>query len=203
MKTKQFITSTLTLFTTTVLCFLLLKSTVAEAQTTSTATPVLVSQVTDYLLPEDFRVYVSPSGAIVNWPAPGYIEKILPTVNKYVLRDGGYIACYSRNQQGSIYSVGGGIYVMGQIRLQGRYSGRIFQPKGYEGKDISGAQEFKTLCNQTFPAALSSAWAGGDTGGWFGIQPTNSNPPGGCCGNRSLSLSISRTPICPDILCPL
>lgn len=78
MKTKQFITSTLTLFTTTVLCFLLLKSTVAEAQTTSTATPVLVSQVTDYLLPEDFRVYVSPSGAIVNWPAPGYIEKFYP-----------------------------------------------------------------------------------------------------------------------------
>ncbi|MEH2380264.1 MAG: hypothetical protein V7K27_15490 [Nostoc sp.] len=170
MKIKQFIASTLTLFTTTVLCFPLVQSTVAQAQTTSTAPALLVSKVTDYLLPEDFRVYVSAQGGVVNWPAPGYIEKILPTVNKYTLQDGGYIACYSHNQEGSIYSVGGGIYVMGQIRLQGGYIGRIFQPKGYEGKDISAAQEFKTLCNQTFPAARSGGWAGGDTGGWFGIQ---------------------------------
>jgi hypothetical protein len=35
MKTKQFIASTLTLFTTTVLCFPLVQSTVAQAQTTS------------------------------------------------------------------------------------------------------------------------------------------------------------------------
>ncbi|MDZ8261370.1 hypothetical protein [Nostoc sp. ChiQUE01b] len=37
MKTKQFIASTLTLFTTTVLCFPLVQSTVAQAETTSTA----------------------------------------------------------------------------------------------------------------------------------------------------------------------
>ncbi|MBE8988042.1 MULTISPECIES: hypothetical protein [unclassified Nostoc] len=126
--------------------------------------------MTNYLLPEDFRVYVSDEGSVVNWAAPGYTEKILPTVNKYMLRDGGYIACYSRNEEGSIYSVGGGIYVMGQIRLQGRYIGRIFHPLGYEGKDISAAVEFKTLCNQTFAAARNGGWAGGDTGGWFGIE---------------------------------
>ncbi|WP_244329421.1 hypothetical protein [Tolypothrix sp. PCC 7910] len=130
----------------------------------------VASQMTDYLLPEDFRVYVSDEGVVINWAAPGYTEKILPTVNKYTKRDGGYIACYSRNLEGSIYSVGDGIYVMGQIRLQGRYIGRIFHPKGYENKDISAAEEFKTLCNQTFPAARSGGWAGGDTGGWFGIQ---------------------------------
>ncbi|MGI2904865.1 hypothetical protein [Tolypothrix sp. VBCCA 56010] len=102
--------------------------------------------------------------------APGYEHKFLPTVNKYMLLDGGYIACYSRNEEGSIYSVGGGIYVVGQIRLQGRYIGRIFHPKGYEGKDISAAQKFKTLCNETFSAARSLCWASGDTGGWFRIQ---------------------------------
>lgn len=127
------------------------------------------SQMTNYFLPEDFKVYVSDQG-VVNWPAPEYTEKILPTVNKYMKQDGGYIACYSRNEEGSIYSVGGGIYVMGQIRLQGRYIGRIFHPKGFENKDISAAQEFKDLCNQTFPTARGGGWAGGDTGGWFGIE---------------------------------
>ncbi|MCC5616871.1 hypothetical protein LC605_17670 [Nostoc sp. CHAB 5836] len=37
MKTKHFIASTLSLFTTTALCFPLVQSTVAQAQTTSTA----------------------------------------------------------------------------------------------------------------------------------------------------------------------
>ncbi len=128
------------------------------------------NQMTEYFLPEDFKVYVNAQGSIVNWPAPGYTEKVLTTVNKYTGEDGGYIACYSRHSEASIYSVGGGIYVMGQIRLQGRYIGRIFHPKGYEGKDISAAQEFKDLCNETFPTARSGGWAGGDTGGWFGID---------------------------------
>ncbi len=122
----------------------------------------------EYLLPENFKVYVKDE-RVVNRPYPGFIEKILPTVNKYMGNNGGYIACYSRSKQGSIYSVGGGIYVMGQIRLEGKYKGRIFEPKGYEGKDISAAQEFKDLCNETFPAAKGGGWAGGDTGGWFGL----------------------------------
>jgi hypothetical protein len=87
-----------------------------------------------------------------------------PTVSKYMGNDGGYIACYSHNQEGSIYSIGGGIYVMGFIRLQGKYKGSIFEPKGYEGQDISAAQELKDLCNKTFPSAKGGGWAGGDTG---------------------------------------
>ena len=125
--------------------------------------------MTQYILPEDFKVYVGQNGGVVNTAAPGYEEKVLPTVNKYMGDDGGYIACYSRNKKGSIYSVGGGIYVMGQIRLQGQYIGRIFHPKGYEHRDISAASEFKDLCNETFPACQGGGWAGGDTGGWFGI----------------------------------
>jgi hypothetical protein len=37
--------------------------------------------MTDYFLPEDFKVYVSPYGHVVNWAAPGYEEKFFPTVN--------------------------------------------------------------------------------------------------------------------------
>jgi hypothetical protein len=47
----------------------------------------------------------------------------------------GAIACYSHNQEGSSYSVGGDIYVMGIIDgLRGRYIGRIFQPEDMKVK---------------------------------------------------------------------
>ncbi len=126
------------------------------------------------MLPENFKVYVGENESVVNWPMSGYEERILPTINKYTGSDGGYIACYSRNKEGSIYSVGDGIYVMGQIRLQGQYIERIFHPQGYENQDISSAQELKDLCNQTFPACKGGCWAGGDSGGWFGLRP---DPP--------------------------
>ncbi|NCR60232.1 MAG: C1 family peptidase [Microcystis aeruginosa LL13-06] len=107
---------------------------------------------------------------------PGYEERTLPTVNKYTESDGGYIACYSRNKEGSVYSFDNGIYVMGQIRLQGQYIGEIFHPKGYENQDISAVQELKDLCNQTFPACKGGGWAGGDSGGWFGLRPDPVDP---------------------------
>lgn len=125
--------------------------------------------MTQYLLPTDFKVYVDSSNSVISHPAPGYIEKVLPTVNKYTGDDGGYIAVYSRDEERSVYSVGDGIYVVGQIRLQGYYQGRIFQPKGYENQDISANQELKTLTKETFPGHKGGTWAGGDTGGWFGI----------------------------------
>jgi hypothetical protein len=127
-------------------------------------------------LPEDFKVYVGLNGDVINYPASGYEERILPTVNNYKGSDGGYIACYSHNQEGGIYSVGENIYVIGQIRLQGQYINRIFYPHGYENQDIGAIQEFKDLCNQTFPACKEGGWAGGDTGGWFGLRPDLFNP---------------------------
>jgi hypothetical protein len=120
------------------------------------------------MLPEDFRVYVG-EGVVINHPSPGYQERILPTVNRYQGKDGGYIAIYSYNASQGVYSLGEGIYVIGQIRLQGKYIGRIFHPMGYEGEDISAAEEFKQLADETFPACQGDCWAGGDTGGWFGI----------------------------------
>lgn len=116
---------------------------------------------------EDFNVYVGADGSVINWLASRYEKRILPTINKYMGDDGGYIACYSHNEEGSIYSIGDSIYVMGQIRLQGHYIGQVFHPQGYENQDISAAQEFKDLCNQIFPACKGDCWAGGDTGGWF------------------------------------
>jgi C1A family cysteine protease len=146
-------------------------------------------------LPEDLKVYVGPNDIVVNWPMNGYEERLLPTVNNYTEPDGGYIACYSRNKEGGVYSVGDGIYVMGQIRIQGQYINRIFHPQGYENQDISAIQKFKDLCNQTFPACKGGGWAGGDTSGWFGLRsdPFDSR-------DRALDISIpSSLPATVDL----
>jgi predicted DNA-binding WGR domain protein len=119
-----------------------------------------------YWLPEDFRVFTNDMDmvGIDSNGAQGVEERILPTVNQYTGVDGGYVAFYSRNPAKAVYSVGGGIYVVGQIRLKGRYIGGIFHPAGYKNQDISAAPEFKELCRQTFGV---EGWAGGDTEGWF------------------------------------
>ncbi len=124
------------------------------------------------LLPEDYKVYTLKEGGIINHQAPDSTEKVLPTVNHFKEAPGCYIACYSHNAAQAIYPVGKNIYVMGQIRVPGSYQERVCQPKGFEQKDISAAQEFKALCTQIFPDVCREGicWAGGDTGGWFGIQ---------------------------------
>jgi hypothetical protein len=119
------------------------------------------------LLPEDFSVYVHDT-TVINHPAEGFEKRLLPTRNLFKGTPGGYVACYSRRETSSVYSVGGGIFVMGQIRMPGKYQKRIFQPKGYAGKDISANPLFKDLCNAQFASCEKSCWAGGDTGGWFG-----------------------------------
>jgi hypothetical protein len=93
-------------------------------------------------------------------------EEEIPTLPSF-----GAIACYSHNQEGSSYAVSGNIYVMGIVDgLKGRYVGRIFQPLGYEGKDISADQDFKNQCNARFAACKGACWAGGDTGGFYGYK---------------------------------
>jgi hypothetical protein len=125
---------------------------------------------TDRLLPENFAVYVLGNG-VVNWPAPGSRPTTLTTRNLYRGPRGGYIACYSHNAAGSAYGVGGKIYVMGQVRLRGDYDGRIFQPDGYRGADIGAAPHFKQVCGEALAACRAGdCWAGGDTGGWFGVR---------------------------------
>ena len=98
--------------------------------------------------------------------------RILPTVNEFVGYPGCYVACYSRNEEGSQYSVGGGIYVMGQVRVPGSYERRICRPKDYGKADISAMSEFKERCAKNLQNVCQgdSCWAGGDTGGWFGLR---------------------------------
>ncbi|MBD2485569.1 hypothetical protein [Planktothrix sp. FACHB-1365] len=120
-----------------------------------------------YWLPENFRIFMNHQGIYGTSRSEGLEaeSRILPTVNQYKGADGGYVAFYSRDPANAVYSVGGGIYVLGQIRLKGRYIGRIFHPEGYLNQDISAVPEFKALCRKTFGV---EGWAGGDTGGWFG-----------------------------------
>ncbi len=120
------------------------------------------------LFPEGFIVYVK-GNTVINHYSPGFEKKVLPTKNLFTGTPGGYIACYSHIQNNSIYGVSNDIFVMGQIRLAGQYFGRIFQPKGYENKDISAEKKFKNECNSAFSSCQQQCWAGGDTGGWFGI----------------------------------
>lgn len=122
------------------------------------------------LLPSPFPVYVLPNSGVVNHPSPGATKVLIPTDNSYTETPGCYIACYSHEK--GLYEVGPSISVMGQIRVKGEYVSRVCQPENSQGQDISADPMFKLLCAKKIPAcADEGCWGGGDTGGWFGIQP--------------------------------
>ncbi len=122
------------------------------------------------LLPSPFPVYVQ-NGVVINNPQPGFSQAMLPTNNDYTAKPGCYVACYSHGAQHGIYRAGDNIYVNGQVRVAGNYNNRICIPTGYENQDISKAIKFKQLCSAKIKScANNNCWAGGDTGGWFGIQ---------------------------------
>ena len=94
----------------------------------------------------------------------------LPVFKPYTGSDGGYVAVYTHDQEHSVYSVGGDIYVAGLVRVQGHYIGRIFYPTGYgPGDDITHDAAILKLCNKFFPELNGEEWIGGDTGG-FGLK---------------------------------
>ncbi len=139
-----------------------------QAFAQSNTMPVL--DTNNALLPSPFPVYVIPNSGVINHPIPGAVEVMLPTDNSYTGIPGCYIACYSHKN--GLYNVAPDISVMGQVRVKGQYVARICQPEGYQGKDISADPMFKMLCSKAIPScADGSCWGGGDTGGWFGIQP--------------------------------
>ncbi len=122
------------------------------------------------ILPTPFPVYIH-DGVVVNHPAPGFSAIPLPTNNDYIDMPGCYIACYSHNAINGVYSVGNNIYINGQVRVSGKYNGRICEPAGYLNRDISKATTIKQLCtNKIKSCGTGDCWAGGDTGGWMGIQ---------------------------------
>jgi tetratricopeptide (TPR) repeat protein len=95
-----------------------------------------------------------------------------PTTSKYHGPDAGYIAVYAHDSMNALYSPGGNVYVVGFIRLRGHYEGRVFQPEGYETKDISADSNFKQLTESLFPGHSRGTWAGGDTGGFVENCPS-------------------------------
>lgn len=117
-----------------------------------------------YLLPTNFQVYTGPGYVVADCPFTGSAETTLPTLNTYIGNDGGYMAVYTHTANCSAYPISNGIYVAGQIRLEGTYQGGIFQPQGYTTQALSA------MMNQDYPACNGDTWAGGDTGGWFGLQ---------------------------------
>ena len=120
-----------------------------------------------FLLPEDFKVYTNGK-TVINHPYPGFTEKTLPTYNDYMGEDGGYVAIYTHDKKQGIYSVGGGIYVSGQIRVPGSYEGRTFIPAWREdGDNITRDARILEACSEY--CDMEGKWLGGDTGGWFGI----------------------------------
>lgn len=122
-------------------------------------------------LPEDFTVYTNGQSVVDHaYAGPDFKACSLPTVNHYTGSNGGYVALYSHEEKGSAYSIGNGIYVMGQVRIPGQYKGRIFVPEGYQlGDNITKEGKILEICKQYFPD-LEDFWIGGDTGGWYGIQ---------------------------------
>jgi len=134
-------------------------------------TELLANTPDDTIFPTQFKVYTNDAGQALNHPFPGFVEKILPTFNGYLESPGCYIACYSHSSNLGIYPVASNIFVVGQIRIAGKYRGAICYPTGHERSDISADPEFKKLCSQKFHCENNSCWAGGETGDWFGLKP--------------------------------
>ena len=124
---------------------------------------------TDYLLPSDFPVYVF-DGGVVNHPVPGSRRVVLPTVNRYDGPGGGYVACFPPPPRQRV--LGGWRHLCDGT---GACARRLRRPHlsalGHRGRDISAAPEFKQICGDAIAACRAGAcWAGGDTGGWFGLK---------------------------------
>jgi len=134
-----------------------------EQQTTSAGSndPKLMEFADKMPLDENFVVYVKGTTA-VNVPNPGFEKKIIPTNNDYRGVNGCYVACYSHEKINSIYPFNNDIFIMGQVRLPGSYNQRICMP--------NSNIDANKLCNDKIKTCNGKCWAGGDTGGWFGIQ---------------------------------
>ncbi len=105
----------------------------------------------------------SPS-VIINNPGPGTTPIPLPPAQTSPGdANSCYIACYSHQKDHALTPVGNEIFVMGRVLVKGKYMVNKCVPDGYEGKDISQAPYFKTLCAQQIPACGNNCWAGGAT----------------------------------------
>lgn len=130
-----------------------------------------------WMLPGDFGVDVR-GNTVIQHEIQRVDERVLPTFNHYKGADGGYVAIYTHNAERGVYGVGGDIYVIGQVRIQGEYVGRIFIPVGYKpGDNITQDPAILAICEEYFPDMKGEMWVGGDTGGWRGVEAHTDNSP--------------------------
>jgi len=134
----------------------------------STSVFAVVTDPNQILLPELYPVYTDGT-SVLNHPADGFAEHLLPTVNLYKGMPGCYIACYSRKSENSIYSAGDSVFVLGVVRVAGKYNNeRICEPTNFAGRNITGDPTFKTICTEKIASCVGGhCWAGGDTGQFF------------------------------------
>ena len=119
------------------------------------------------LLPDNFLVYIHETH-ISRMPEPGYLEKQLPTINLFKGNPGCYLACYSHNPSAGIFPTGENTYLMGQVRVAGKYQGNTCEPMNFSGQDIRTLATFKALCAlQIQNCKENQCWADGETGLWF------------------------------------
>lgn len=131
-----------------------------------------VSQFRKFWLHSDFQVYVSQNhNDPINGPTNDSSAKILPTINWYRGQEGCYIACYSHKSNSAVYGISSGIFVMGQIRIPGKYVSRNCVAQ-HDDSQNALPEKWPELCSHLLPDQCPnlSCWGGGDTGGWFGIQ---------------------------------
>lgn len=133
-----------------------------------TAQLVCAASLTDLanstLLPSPYMIYTDGK-IIINHPYEKFIQKEMPLNNDYQTNPGCYLACYTHDHAIGIYQAGNNIYVLGLVRVPGQYQSRICKSDNSQAKYSS-----KTICNDTFAECKNACWAGGDTGGFFGIK---------------------------------
>jgi hypothetical protein len=123
------------------------------------------------LLPEGLFTVYARGHFVSRSPWIGCNVRYLPTFNHYEGPNGGYVAIYTRDPNQGVYSVGEGIYVAGQVRVEGTYNRRIFVPLGFSlADDITQDSKILEICTFYFPDLKGKMWIGGDTGGWFGLR---------------------------------
>ncbi len=138
----------------------------------STSAFAVVTDPNQVLLPDLYPVYTD-GASVLNHPADGFAEHLLPTVNLYKGTPGCYISCYSRKNENAIYSAGDSVFVLGVVRIAGRYNEGICEPTNFAGKNITGEPIFKTICTDKIESCIGGhCWAGGDTGQFFNVNST-------------------------------
>jgi hypothetical protein len=120
------------------------------------------------MLPDQFKVYYNDKMGFSTKSFKGSQEKIIPTNNEYREQPGCYLACVSKSSKDAAFHVLDNVYMMGQMRVKGRYMNGMCIPAGYESKDARNSKELKDQCQKAFPEKCDkgSCFIETRTGSW-------------------------------------